>query len=342
MNSIMFRCEVLTPIFLSGANGQDAELRPSSIKGLMRFWWRALNGHFTIDELRDEESKIFGCGGEKACRSSFSLRVIIGDSSVICEKKQPLPHHTGKENCEYLIKQNSCKGNKQFNSDKCQKGRRLPSISSGTFFIELRGKNLEKLGKLFEITCLLGGFGKRSRRGFGSVRITGRKALGQDKFVEYDIFESLVKIFQLISAFNADYMLLDGRIILKKPESLNGKYPEYAYIEDIRIGQKPYSKSNANEEYPGFELLKSIGAATHFYFDKSKSNGAGNPRFSSPTYISVIKMQNIDFEKNQKEECYYPIISSLHFAPPNEISVNSVPLKNKFMRAILEKNIPLD
>ena len=195
MSSIMFRCEVLTPLFLSGANGQDAELRPSSIKGLMRFWWRALNGHFTLSELREEEAKIFGCGGEEARRSSFSLRILQDISSVIIEKKQPLPHHTGKENCEYLTKPKSCKGIEKFNSNKCQKGRPISSISSGTFFVELRGKDLERYKNLFEITCILGGFGKRSRRGFGSVRITGMKISGQDEFASYDMLGTLGEIF---------------------------------------------------------------------------------------------------------------------------------------------------
>ncbi len=43
MRSITFECETITPMFLACADGKTPELRPPSIKGLMRFWWRAMN-----------------------------------------------------------------------------------------------------------------------------------------------------------------------------------------------------------------------------------------------------------------------------------------------------------
>jgi CRISPR-associated protein Cmr1 len=33
--------QVTTPLFCGGADGSSAELRPSSVKGVLRFWWRA-------------------------------------------------------------------------------------------------------------------------------------------------------------------------------------------------------------------------------------------------------------------------------------------------------------
>ena len=41
MNTITFELETITPMFMAGADGETFELRPSSIKGDMRFWWRA-------------------------------------------------------------------------------------------------------------------------------------------------------------------------------------------------------------------------------------------------------------------------------------------------------------
>ena len=60
MNSITFECEVITPMFLAGADGQTPELRPPSIKGAMRFWWRAVNGHLQLKDLKEKEAEIFG------------------------------------------------------------------------------------------------------------------------------------------------------------------------------------------------------------------------------------------------------------------------------------------
>ena len=323
-------------MFLAGVDGKTPELRPPSIKGAMRFWWRALHGHLTLKQLREKEARIFGGGGDDARRSSFSIR-IVSDLTQQTEEK-PLPHHSGDETCKYI---SSCRGKKPFNKDQCQKGKPFPSISSGLFCVQLNGKNINQIKSLFVLTCLLGGFGKRSRRGFGSVIITGRKKPNEDEFRAFDMPKTLNEICAIISVFNTDYRLddADKKISLHKPEMLNGKYSGYPYIEEIQIGGEPYSQPNptTDEKYSGFELVEFIGQATHVYFDENKSNGAGRPRFASPTYVSALKVQCQEQGQNQ-EECYYPIITTLHYAPPpNRITNNSVQLKENFKKAIIEK-----
>jgi CRISPR-associated protein Cmr1 len=56
---LTFDLEFITPAFIGGAN-QQAELRPASFVGLLRWWWRALKGECNIEKLREEEVKIFG------------------------------------------------------------------------------------------------------------------------------------------------------------------------------------------------------------------------------------------------------------------------------------------
>jgi len=327
-------------MFLAGADGKTPELRPPSIKGAMRFWWRAMHGNMEAKKLREEEAKIFGGGGDNARRSAFSIR-IKADMAQRAEEK-PLPHHGGDENCHYLNLSNSCGGTKNWNKDKCQKGRRQPSISSGIFFIELKGEGVEQIKPLFILFCLLGGLGKRSRRGFGSVRVTGIKMSGQDNFELFKMPEKLDEIYKIISCFNTDYRLDDeaNRIYLHKPETLNSEYSEYPYIEEIQMGAEPYSKLNSSidEEYPGFELVEFIGRTTHRYFDRNGSNGAGKPRFASPTYVSALKVGCAEQLQNE-EECFYPIITTLHYAPPNGITDDSDQLKAKFKKAILQKTL---
>ncbi|MEZ4851046.1 MAG: type III-B CRISPR module RAMP protein Cmr1 [Bacteroidia bacterium] len=63
MESITFTCKIITPMFLNGADGKTPELRPPSIKGALRFWWRAVNGHLGLGELRKMETEIFGGTG---------------------------------------------------------------------------------------------------------------------------------------------------------------------------------------------------------------------------------------------------------------------------------------
>lgn len=95
MESITFTCKVITPMFLAGADGQTPELRAPSIKGAMRFWWRALNGELVKEgkdnemwdhsDLSAKESKIFGNTNHK---SSFSIKT---SWEYKVEKQLPLP-----------------------------------------------------------------------------------------------------------------------------------------------------------------------------------------------------------------------------------------------------------
>ncbi len=61
METIKFECEIITPMFLGGADGKSAELRAPTINGALRFWWRAMNGHLPLKELhvRMQCSQIF-------------------------------------------------------------------------------------------------------------------------------------------------------------------------------------------------------------------------------------------------------------------------------------------
>ena len=66
LEKISFACEVITPMFLGGADSKSAELRTASIKGVLRFWWRALYGGDDIQDMKKRESVIFGSTEEKS------------------------------------------------------------------------------------------------------------------------------------------------------------------------------------------------------------------------------------------------------------------------------------
>lgn len=84
MKSIKFTLETITPLFIAGADGRTPELRPPSIKGMMRFWWRAykyaqlslLPQGKRIEKLYELEGEIFGSSSKGGRKSSFSIRII--------------------------------------------------------------------------------------------------------------------------------------------------------------------------------------------------------------------------------------------------------------------------
>jgi CRISPR-associated protein Cmr1 len=78
--------EVTTPLFLGDVDpASSVELRAPSIKGALRFWWRALawSRHGgDLDSIRSEEARLFGVAGQEgsagkgaAGQASFILRV---------------------------------------------------------------------------------------------------------------------------------------------------------------------------------------------------------------------------------------------------------------------------
>jgi len=75
-----YKIEVVTPMFLGGAESGTAELRVQSIKGLLRFWWRALHPGLSVNELFDKEGEIFGSTeGDKPQKSGFSFYIDESD-----------------------------------------------------------------------------------------------------------------------------------------------------------------------------------------------------------------------------------------------------------------------
>ena len=82
VKKVTFECEVITPMFMAGANGRKPELRPSEFKGMMRFWWRAAKAMDNIPELRREEAKIFGGTGEGEGKSKVAIRLKPFDLKV--------------------------------------------------------------------------------------------------------------------------------------------------------------------------------------------------------------------------------------------------------------------
>jgi len=154
-SSITFTCQTITPMLMHGADGSSAELRPASIKGVLRFWWRAIHGDLSLDDLHRQEGEIFG---NTEGRSSFSIRI---KPKILTSKSQnALPHRPKPVNL------NGFKENQ-------------------TFEVTISGQNLELIKNLFILATTLGGFGQRSRRGFGSVKIVGSEVLTSPKEISF-------------------------------------------------------------------------------------------------------------------------------------------------------------
>ncbi len=186
--SLKAEFQVVTPMFIGDGAQSASSIRPPSIKGALRFWWRALNwsrclqesGSETkaLNQLHDEEAEIFGlaakqdnAGKQQGGQGVFTLKVT--------QQTESLKDWSPSAGTQYLLGQ----GLWHF-KDKLL---RTAIKADSTFSIELRF-NDQRLSNFTDAEqirnslddallafCLLGGLGSRARKGLGSVSATELK-----------------------------------------------------------------------------------------------------------------------------------------------------------------------
>lgn len=194
MNKITFEIETLTPMFIAGADQSKAELREASIKGLLRFWWRALQAESNLDELRKRESEIFGSSDEKTGGgATFAIRVISKEDLKPTMNKFPsYPDHVEGKSFKINILEYLAYGTYEYVKKQGNVFKREYYSPNTKFDIVLSYKN-EKLKsdilKTFYVWSIFGGIGSRSRNGFGSFNIINKEESFKD--IEAETFFSI-------------------------------------------------------------------------------------------------------------------------------------------------------
>jgi CRISPR-associated protein Cmr1 len=166
-----FRFRVVTPLFLGGADpDRRAELRPPSIKGVLRDWYRLLVG---LEQAVEKEAQLFGGSAAGAGQSPFLLAI---DRPLLGEEpwEPPRGDREGISGLGYLGY-----------SLKLGRNDRKAIPAEKSFELEAafpRGGDDEQHAALrcsVWLLAHLGGLGTRSRRGFGSLSL--EEWLGPDE-----------------------------------------------------------------------------------------------------------------------------------------------------------------
>lgn len=251
MQTITFECEVVTPMFLTGADGSTPELRSPSIKGALRFWWRAMNGHLLLNEMREREALIFGSA--EYGRSKVIIRVSEDMKWDSRTKASPTPHKP------------------RFQKNAFREGQPF-SVTLSLF------KNdkfsYKEMMNLFLLTATLGGIGGRVRRGFGAFNI--KRVIENGKILDLEQPKTINEIAKLLP----DYYFTT---IKNKIVSRNQRDNDYPYIKEIEIG----SPNAEIIRKIGFTTHDVKGMDSYAY--ENSLGHASKGRFASPVYVSVIK-----------------------------------------------------
>lgn len=180
------RFKITTPMFLAGADQEEVltSIRPPSVKGALRFWWRALNwarvralhssDKAALHQLHKEEGKLFGGahihgrdeqGKEVVWAEQSRVTIRVKDQTI--RKDEGLHQQIGSSpNLRYLLGMGLCKGKVV-----------TRTALQGSFTLELRflpSATCEQFQQVEEtLLCfgLLGALGSRARHGWGSISI---------------------------------------------------------------------------------------------------------------------------------------------------------------------------
>ena len=153
--------------------GSDGDsLRPSSLKGILRFWYRAKQIGLDIEDLRQKEALLFGStntgqGIRLVLRNQteWTPQKIGGDGTVKPGSSLSYLGY-GPLNYNKIIKEVSSHY-KGIHRDAIPEKNEFEYIASGT------KEQLDELEKILLLLHLFGGIGTRSRRAWGSVSIKG-------------------------------------------------------------------------------------------------------------------------------------------------------------------------
>lgn len=170
-----------TPLFLGGAEPQKGppELRPPSIKGALRFWWRALAWSRCggdLGKIHSAEETIFGAaaGGQ----ASFLLRVRPSTGNVL-PKDQVLQGSDGKAvgiGARYF-------GFGLMSAFGANAGKLTRPCLKAPFEFTVELISRDPLDKsvidALKLMGLLGGLGSRTRRGWGSLSLLSLEGTDQ-------------------------------------------------------------------------------------------------------------------------------------------------------------------
>ncbi len=241
--------ETVTPLFLGGSDPRgEPELRAASFRGVLRFWLRALLGGVLgdrPDEIFKHESQVFG-----STEHASPVVVQVEPHNLESKNFNPLPH----KQVPFRFK--------GFNPDQ-------------RFDIRLLSRSevaLERAKKALQLLCYLGGLGRRSRRGFGSLQITECElAL---------VAESAEKLA----------CALKERINSILLSSLPSSFAELQNVPRFPVLHEKWAQIKVCcEEFGSWEqAIKFVMGKAHEH--KNPALGNANPRQASPVHVHVTKL----------------------------------------------------
>ncbi len=264
---IQVELKTVTPLFLAGADPRgEPELRAASVRGALRFWLRALLGgvlgDHNFDALRQAESAVFGS------TKTASPVVVRVEGNPQRGQFRPLLH-----NPEKTFRLHA------FEPEQSLKLTLAPRICSTSI--------PEVAVWCLLVWLLLGGLGKRSRRGFGSFMLASASQnfpLAPSDYASYVTFAEKLQVIMRHALAKAEAFARELQLDIADPLDP----PQFPILHQryakVLLCEKPFS--SWEEAMKAFWELRRSNE-----YRKNRVFGlAGNERQASPLHLRIVKV----------------------------------------------------
>lgn len=292
-----FECEVLTPLFLGGAEARGTpELRAPSLRGAMRYWYRALLGGAvtpTLASLHDAESELFGKaegGGALATRlhvKQEQRKAYEKDRAIRTPQGDFLP--TGKDYLLWSMSSTGKPGTARFQPSRqyIEPGATFDFILSA----KLDEDVLKKGAAAFWLLANLGAIGARANRGAGSFQV-----VSSESFLFFKIAASMGELQDQLQTGITDCLTQAGgqwRTFSADDQAeydiLNPQFCEIWIVADTNQGWDSYRAAldglgSRFRDYRTHTRQTGIGQSDHDAVLKWFERGGKGPQLKRPVF----------------------------------------------------------
>jgi CRISPR-associated protein Cmr1 len=307
MKPIEFVVQTVTPMFMAGADGEHIEIRPPSLKGDLRFWWRAYywgqkTNALTIDEIRTEEGKIFGTTENGGRKSKFALKISH-------QRLKPTTGKFPKHDIQVFSRGRSFPINileyLAYGTYEYQRGRGnvftreylTPGQEMTVTMLPRQGVDENEIVKSFYFLVMCGGLGAKSRNGFGSLAVKNPEVFKRyglpGSFPDEQFFTQNLSTNHHVPPFTA--FSKGMRVFkLRPPKNSHEKYPRWKTWDDClaelgRIYRESRGKLEPKHQYEQRQYI----AAPIIVAKKQQSR---LDRHAKPYFMRVIQKKHDDYE----------------------------------------------
>jgi len=169
LNTYELECKIITPLFMGGAEF-NPELRTQSINGILRWWFRISKGNI------EDEKRLFGWASDQS--NQGLVRLFIKDFDKLkteifskeFDQRGYVRNDSGLNYLGFSLDQRFKKDNPKPQRSYIKESQTFKLIIS--FHPRATEEDEKKFFATLWLAFNLGNFGSRSRRGFGSIKIT--------------------------------------------------------------------------------------------------------------------------------------------------------------------------